>query len=750
MRIGHASPSPLRLLRQPIALSSNQSHYDWNSEMSGRSAVIAVHGIGNTDTENGSKVDEIYKRLRECDEFERVDATYHDYENSKIFFESIQNKNNPKEKYCITELYWADKSPAATGYFDLLRQLFELALGARHVISHALYSVASSSYGIKKYLLEWMRYVSNAIFTIIFGPIVALNIILISSIVIFTLYMATVSIGYWDEELAFSHFCPWQTSFNSHPADKSFLCKNVILGQQNDYEWPENVTTSSNSNNEKSPTLNVNTTSLLSPHSAGSLDGYAKYVDKESFIFFSFSIALSICIWLWCKWKVFSNKKWPLVTVYWWFLVSLVSLPTLWALHAWYAVPNEPRLNYAQILQHVTYLSQYLWIGVSVLIFVSFFVFFSLRPFIGELQRPSIDLAYSSMFISGVFVWLATALGWTLANSLLAYGAHPRVLSEKLYSLSVQPAGFALLAALLVVVAAIVWYINKNYWQANNGDKPRRAREGKSFFTVPRLILSDYFLYACILASGLGVILLISIGLELSGNERFDWVRSLRFRFENLGAIIGALSGLVLLVIAIFQQQVRYGVSLGLDIIRYFRQEESFSEGESVSISGLAFHEVASESTLSGNKLRGAIFARFNKLFEHLEEDPFRAEESNSTKIDKIIIISHSQGTVIALDWLLSRHSDFKGCEVVFFTMGSPYSHLYQHYFSHYYSALKVDMLPPNFRWVNFFRIDDVVGTEIGQVQGLLVENRALPCGGHIKYWCEKDIWKEVLSSARG
>jgi len=92
----------------------------------------------------------------------------------------------------------------------------------------------------------------------------------------------------------------------------------------------------------------------------------------------------------------------------------------------------------------------------------------------------------------------------------------------------------------------------------------------------------------------------------------------------------------------------------------------------------------------------------------------------NMTERPELIIIAHSQGTQVAIEvlndpelaWLSNR---FHSVKLV--TMGSPFSNLYQHYFGHAYPALNSPYWATLRRrvdqWVNIFRIDDPVGTEI-------------------------------------
>jgi hypothetical protein len=154
--------------------------------------------------------------------------------------------------------------------------------------------------------------------------------------------------------------------------------------------------------------------------------------------------------------------------------------------------------------------------------------------------------------------------------------------------------------------------------------------------------------------------------------------------------------------------------------------------------------------------VRQQIEARFHKVFARLvkEERPQR-----------LTVIAHSQGTVIAFDALAKIGSQdwfqpyAKQLRMDMVTVGSPLTHLYQHYFpSHYpprddprWSTLS-KTIPC---WYNIFRVDDYVGTFIrkgsdtAQAQGWPQNIPARP-GGHTNYWAP-DIFrhlKDVTPSA--
>lgn len=156
--------------------------------------------------------------------------------------------------------------------------------------------------------------------------------------------------------------------------------------------------------------------------------------------------------------------------------------------------------------------------------------------------------------------------------------------------------------------------------------------------------------------------------------------------------------------------------------------------------------------------------------------------------VTRLIIISHSQGTVIALDELVESDSSTEGpfhnhsgdeVKVSWVTMGSPIHHLYQHYFPSCYppfQAVGRDQVDPYWKnlvlrvdeWVNIYRADDFVGTTMdlgpeangndirrctlthkpnprGEKEySLRFEEHDVGYGGHVDYWTDKNVLKKI------
>lgn len=152
-----------------------------------------------------------------------------------------------------------------------------------------------------------------------------------------------------------------------------------------------------------------------------------------------------------------------------------------------------------------------------------------------------------------------------------------------------------------------------------------------------------------------------------------------------------------------------------------------------------------------GYWMRRRIGDRLDVLMQRL----IRAERP-----DAICVISHSQGTVIALDLVAGRGGQWREAAgrpvpLVLVTMGSPYTHLYNTYFP-------ASFAPPHSRkgllpeaqggnlaaWTNIFRTDDFVGTHIDTTRDSGAPNGGrgwpeecpVPPNGHTGYWLDRKV----------
>lgn len=133
---------------------------------------------------------------------------------------------------------------------------------------------------------------------------------------------------------------------------------------------------------------------------------------------------------------------------------------------------------------------------------------------------------------------------------------------------------------------------------------------------------------------------------------------------------------------------------------------------------------------------------------------------------DRLCIVSHSQGTVIALDVIARLDGlTLPGGGVRLVTMGSPYTHIYHRFFPRAFPShrRRAPLLPDAeggrlVGWVNLFRVDDFVGTHIdaprnralGGPPGAWPREVALPRGGHTMYWIDGEAYAPLRAAVAG
>jgi hypothetical protein len=116
--------------------------------------------------------------------------------------------------------------------------------------------------------------------------------------------------------------------------------------------------------------------------------------------------------------------------------------------------------------------------------------------------------------------------------------------------------------------------------------------------------------------------------------------------------------------------------------------------------------------------------ARFTSVVDDLLSD---------AQVCRLVVVAHSQGTVIAADALRDWTNTSK---VDLLTMGSPLLGLYARFFGTCF-----DTLIPNVRtrarsWVNLYRADDYVGRRLeGDVTDILIDGT-----GHEGYWTDGNV----------
>ena len=213
--------------------------------------------------------------------------------------------------------------------------------------------------------------------------------------------------------------------------------------------------------------------------------------------------------------------------------------------------------------------------------------------------------------------------------------------------------------------------------------------------------------------------------------------------------VVGLLTGILVLL---GWRGLAAGVAIFTDVLVYLNNYSWISP------EGLGpMHDTAGKAATLDNPKRGywlrhRIHSRMEMLLERLIADE---------KPDEIVIVSHSQGTVIAIDVICARagvlrRKNGKTATLKLVTMGSPYTHLYNRYFGHAFADVSArQALQPATKggeladWINIFRVDDFVGTYVDSQTTRFVtldgsegwpREHPVPKNGHTNYWVDEIV----------
>ena len=319
--------------------------------------------------------------------------------------------------------------------------------------------------------------------------------------------------------------------------------------------------------------------------------------------------------------------------------------------------------------------------------------------------------------------------------------------------------GVQMLMAVLVLLSLIVVLTRYAVWRSRS---PKMAYlKGNK---APRLIIHPWVQSTMLFCTAAGVVLVSSIWLMNTFADQGQSNHQLSGLADSLALVNGyAISVMVPLggLFVFFLAHLRPGFDMILDVVNhfYFRatnvsdvldDDDEFDIAETTFENGKLFF---SRREALHDRLR-RILAHYRNIYNHQPE---------------LVVISHSQGTMAAIETLNDKDLDWLNNSfrtVTLVTMGSPFSHLYQHYFAHLYPALdepfwvylnqRVD------RWVNIFRVDDYVGNEINFPAPIQIESQPyttgtqpflsqteyqnIPVGprGHVNYWADREVLEHL------
>ncbi len=379
-----------------------------------------------------------------------------------------------------------------------------------------------------------------------------------------------------------------------------------------------------------------------------------------------------------------------------------------------------------------------------------------------RVYKPAINLGFLLPALA-VGIWgQALPMAWLFAREGISKTNHiPEFVAafdEALPLLGVQ---FLMMVVMAISTSAVLfryfsWRSKNNITSFSGGSRP------------PRLIvnaLQQWTLGVCTLAGVSLVFLLCTMNmLSIAYQTSLPGIALMEVN-KYAVVLMVPLGGVAIVVLP----YLRPGFDILLDVVNhfYFRATniaDALDDDDEFDIQETTF-----ESGSLFFSRRDMIHCRIKRILVYYRERLLHRPE--------LVIISHSQGTMVAVEilndpemsWLSSSFS-----KTTLVTMGSPLTYLYQHYFGHLYPSLNEpywdDLRQRIDRWVNLFRIDDFVGQEVdfpilpqnAKQQSWMTEFGAfmpvysghpLGCRGHVNYWDDEEalavIRQEVFAAER-
>ncbi|MFM9939536.1 MAG: CoA transferase [Hyphomicrobiaceae bacterium] len=304
----------------------------------------------------------------------------------------------------------------------------------------------------------------------------------------------------------------------------------------------------------------------------------------------------------------------------------------------------------------------------------------------------------------------------------------------------------ALALAMLLVTAMALALLRRGM----KGAFRKSAAEGK--LHLPRLIASPLIVAMLFAGALLNTAIIYVPGVAAKLWLPSAFLGALRESgLEHLGA--GALIVFMLILGRIIETSDAV-LHIGRDLVdhQYDRNPRSLAMR-------IAGGNLQAETTSQPRK-RYRRRMRIQRRLEALIEDVIANQ-----RVDRLIFLAHSQGTVIMRDYLLDhdlliadRREQFRSMASIkridVITLGSPLTHLYKYYFSDDGQAMSDDSrgakpIEKVKTWTNIWRVDDPIGQMVDLAPLLEVQNRGIAPGGHTYYWKEHSVceivWKLII-----
>lgn len=453
-----------------------------------------------------------------------------------------------------------------------------------------------------------------------------------------------------------------------------------------------------------------------------------------------FGSMLLVAVGLLLRWRFARTHQWSTLTLSW--LVSLgvvVTLCTLWrtlvelarqpiatdfGLFLWYLEdfvgPATSAMSAAAVAMALATGAAIVFCGVG---WIKANRLKDCRK--NELQRSLEVLAFCTALSITLFTFLAMA-GWVLAMHAMNEHELKSRVGNGLHLFGYVWLGLAWLVVVFMVITWMNWWANK----CNSKDERER------YIVHPAIVLSMQLMGLC----WIGLFIPLAVSVECSPapisrhwpsvvcdrlsllNQWGQWVVQ-----NDSGWLRSvAISTTIAFAAAVWAFRLHLGtaIDLVLDVLTHFHQPDNPAA-------------------------RGVQRTRWNSSVARFQS--VVASGVAQTNVDSMLVVAHSQGTLIAVEALeLFAHRrpaappEVSPLRLSLVTMGSPVGRLYEHYFPRLYRLKSSGQASHVGAWRNIYRVDDFIGTVIGSRASTFPMNIPIAPRGHTDYWRDEDVLRAL------
>jgi len=360
------------------------------------------------------------------------------------------------------------------------------------------------------------------------------------------------------------------------------------------------------------------------------------------------------------------------------------------------------------------------------------------------LYPQTLTLMLTMWMIIVVTLWVAVSQAVVKAASQFNLETVNIPVMEKGMLPAINFVYYVSIALAVIAVCAVIAWLDRKIWTIRYGDAWQEKRKIRRLIVHPVILLGLTLAIAIIAA---GAYSTTNAHLSLVAVE--DRISSLDLPDEMKGAIIkytvqgynipqkfvtflAVLASILVMSYTYFGRYLAMGIGVAKDIVVYFVRRPNLHVND---MTGINVHPFRS------------------RIQDRLSDTLMLLLQSENP--DEVVIISHSQGTVISVEALRGgrlraqmQAAGLKPINIGLVTMGSPTSHLYGFYFSKEFCLKSTrpshDVQDGISSWLNIYRLDDFVGMEVeGPTPGFPI-NEWVPALGHTNYWTDDCVIRHL------